>query len=80
MNMNRVGALKITNTALFISAVVQITTGIALLSGGIIVRWRLFDLMFRAHKYNGIVFIILLCLHIYQNWGWVKINILKTKR
>ena len=77
--MNKVLALKIANIALFVSVATQIVTGAALLLGNIVVRLGLFGIMFKVHKYNGFVFMALVCLHIYQNWGWVKMNILKRR-
>ena len=75
--MKKVLAIKIANIALFISALIEIITGIAMLLGNIVVKLGLFGLIFKLHKYNGLVFMVLICLHIYQNWGWVKMNILK---
>ena len=78
--MNRISLLKITNITLFISMAIEIATGRAMLLGNVIVRFGLFDLAFKVHKYNGFVLVVLVLMHIYQNWGWVRANILKIKR
>jgi hypothetical protein len=78
--MSRANLFKITNIALFISVSIQIVSGAAMLLGNFAVRLGLFDLMVKMHKYNGFIFLGLICLHIYQNWGWVKANILKQNK
>jgi len=70
--MDKTKLLKMVNPVLFISAVIQIITSILIFSG--LLRSKE---VAELHEYNGIVFIVLVLIHIYLNWGWVKSQILK---
>ena len=77
--MNRLALLKITNLVLFLSVAVQAATGLSLLFTGLIIKIGLLGLILDIHKYNGIIFVLLAISHISQNWGWIRMNILKAK-
>jgi len=76
--MNKLRLLKITNTALFISAAAQAFTGIALFFHLFISRPDIFEAISEIHAYNGLLFIFLVAAHLSLNWGWVKSNFLKS--
>lgn len=67
--MNKAGLLKAVNPILFISAVVQIFTGVAL-------SLHLFtpqlQTIAEVHEHNGFLLAALIITHLYLNWGWVK--------
>ena len=72
--MNKMGLLKVVNPALFVSAVLQIFTSLCLF-------FRLLEnydrVLVKVHVYNGLVFITLVAIHIYLNWGWFKAQLFK---
>ena len=77
--MTRISSLKITFIALFISMLIEAATGLAMLCGALMSHPKIFRLVFNTHKYNGIVFVFLIILHLVQNWPWVRHNFFKSK-
>lgn len=77
--MNRTALMKITNIALFVTLAIQITTAILILLRHLIPSGRALAFILELHEYNGILFIVLAVLHVWQNRGWIKVNILKKK-
>lgn len=70
--MDKAKLFKMVNIALLISAAIQIVTSILIFSG--ILRS---EAVVEVHEYNGIIFIVLVLIHVYLNWGWIKSQILK---
>lgn len=63
--MNKAGRLKQVNTWLFIFLVYQAITGILMATiGG--------EVLEAAHPIGGILLVVLACIHIGLNWGWVR--------
>jgi hypothetical protein len=40
-------------------------------------RLGILGIFFEIHEYNGFIFVALVLLHLFFNWGWVRANILK---
>ena len=57
--------LKIVNSLLFISLVVQAVSGLWLF-------WKDSEFFANIHKYNGLLFLVLVATHIVLNWNWIK--------
>ena len=75
--MNKAQIFKWSISALFISAMVQVFTGVALFFELFASKADIFEAIARVHKYNGPIFIILVMIHLGLNWGWVKANFLR---
>ena len=75
--MNKAVLLKWTNLVLFLSASVQALTGIILFFDLFMSRARLFDFIVKAHRYNGMLFIVLIAAHLWLNLGWVKAQLFR---
>ena len=74
--MNKALALRVVNTVLFFSFILQAVT-VAIILLKIKIPYR--ELIFEVHQYNGLFMIVLVVMHITLNWGWVKANILKLQ-
>ena len=72
--MKKLQLLKIVNTVLLVSFIVQAASSLI-----IFFRIKLPNtpLVFTVHEYNGLLIIVLMVLHIWLNWGWIKMNILR---
>ena len=75
--MNRFDALRKLNPLLILVAGLQAATGVIFLisparfmgpSGG----WPYY-----VHRFNGLLLVVLIVVHLALNWGWVKANIFK---
>lgn len=77
--MNKLSVMKLTLAALFISAAIQIVTGVSMFFGTLLANAGLLGVAIDIHKYNGLVFVLLVAAHIYQNRGWIKANIFKPR-
>lgn len=75
--MNKTGVLKVSNILLFISMVIQVATGVILFFDLFVMRGKLFIFFVSLHKYNGVVFTILMIEHLTLNWGWIKSQLFK---
>lgn len=67
--MDKTKLLKFVNPVLFVSAAIQIITGVLIalhLTGGGS------EAVFEIHEHNGFIFAGLVIIHIYLNWEWVK--------
>ncbi|MFA5146735.1 MAG: hypothetical protein WC515_05135 [Candidatus Omnitrophota bacterium] len=73
--MNKPGLLKAVNTALFLSALVQASTGLVFL---LHIKTPYIKELFEVHEYNGALLVLLICAHITLNWGWIKANFTRT--
>ena len=74
--MNKAGALRIVNAALFFSFVLQVITSIIIL---LRIKLPNAQLVFEVHEYNGIFMIMMVATHITLNWGWIKANFFKKR-
>ncbi len=70
--MNKANLLKITNVLLFISAAIQVLTGVTLFFDLFIAQAKVFEFITQVHRHNGPVFALLVALHLSLNWGWIK--------
>jgi len=70
--MDKAKLFKMVNVVLLLSAAVQIVTSILIFSG--MLRS---EAVVELHEYNGIIFIALVLMHVYLNWGWIKSQLLK---
>jgi hypothetical protein len=61
-------ALKIINPFLFLAALTQIVTGLAM-------ALTRNHLAYEIHEKTGLLFIVLLVLHLVFNWGWIKASL-----
>ena len=64
--------LKIVNSLLFISLLVQAVSGLWLF-------WSGSEIVANIHKYNGPLFLVLVATHIALNWNWIKTVLLKRE-
>ncbi|MGB3341734.1 MAG: DUF4405 domain-containing protein [bacterium] len=67
--------LKIVNPILFLLMLIQAITGIGQRYGG----QDAFRFFRRIHYPNGILLVMFFLIHLYLNWGWVKMNFFKPK-
>ena len=74
--MNKAVALRIVNTVLFFSFILQAFTSIIIL---LRLKTHYARLIFEVHEYNGIFMIIIAATHIILNWGWIKANFFKKR-
>ena len=68
--MNKQNVLKWLNLALFLLLIVQLLSGVAALFGlgaGSLV----------LHIYAGLAMVVIVLMHLWLNWGWVKMNFFK---
>lgn len=65
--------LKIVNLAVFVSFAAESVTGIMMM-----IR-KGPKIIFAIHEYNGVLLIILIIMHLYLNWDWIKTGFLKNK-
>ena len=70
--MNRQIALKIVNPILGLLFVFQVASGFAMKFGG---DW--YEIWEDAHGICAYALIVLLALHVWLNWSWIKANFLK---
>lgn len=75
--MNKILQLKIVNSILFISAVIQALTGISLAFRLFISMPKIFESIAEIHEHNGFILVVLILIHLILNWGWIKIQIFK---
>jgi predicted ferric reductase len=71
--MNKNQWMKGVNVLLLVSFLVQVVTSLWLLFGGS-------DAAYDIHKYNGLLFILFACMHIFLNWGWIRSVLLKKRQ
>jgi hypothetical protein len=68
--MNKFQALKVVNPLVAVVFLVLAGTGIF--------RELIPDEIYRiVHPYAGYLFVTLIAVHLYLNWGWIKTTILK---
>ncbi|MCX5665889.1 MAG: hypothetical protein NT036_02430 [Candidatus Omnitrophica bacterium] len=78
--MNRAKLFKAANVLLAISFLVQVITVIGMVFfKGILRQLGISGIFFEIHEQNGFIFVALVLVHLFFNWGWVKVNILKRK-
>ena len=74
--MNKAQWLKWVNLALMISASIQIATSLVMYFD--IPVWDI-QLFFKVHKHNGLIFIVLVMIHVWINFGWIKATFFRKK-
>jgi len=75
--MNKVLALRIVNTVLVFSFILQaITVAIIFLK----IRTSYNHIVFEIHEYNGLLIIAVVIAHVTLNWGWIKANLLRKRQ
>ncbi|MHB9155293.1 MAG: DUF4405 domain-containing protein [Endomicrobiales bacterium] len=70
--MDKIHFLRLTNAVLLIVIVIQAITGLVLF----------FQLVFPGaplvvaiHRYNALLLIVLVAVHLLLNWAWVRVNL-----
>ena len=74
--MNKVGVLRVVNTVLFLSFILQAITIVIILFR---IKTPNMRLIFEVHEYNGILMVVMAVTHITLNRGWIKANFFKKK-
>ena len=74
--MNKLQVLRIVNSFLFISFLLQVATSLFIFFR---IRTSFSRTIFEIHEYNGLTMITLALIHLYLNWGWIRTNILKKR-
>ena len=78
--MNRARSLKIATVLLLASFLLEMATIIGMVFlRDLLVKLGIFKIFFEVHEYNGSVFVALVLVHLFFNWGWIRANILKIK-
>lgn len=80
MQGRRIVYFKIATILLAVSFFIQIISviGIVFLKE-LAFKVGIFSMLVELHEYNGFLFVLLVVVHIYFNWGWIKNNVLKKK-
>lgn len=71
--------LKWVNPVLFVSALLQALTGVALYFELVESSPKLFSYTLKIHAKNGLLLIILIAIHLALNWSWVKAQFFKKR-
>ncbi|MDD5260208.1 MAG: DUF4405 domain-containing protein [bacterium] len=71
--MNKIKLLKFVNFVLGISFLVQAISVVFM------VLEKAPGWLYKLHALNGMVFIVLVFVHIALNWAWIRANFLKKK-
>ena len=74
MTINKNKLLKIINSLLLISFIIQTLTIIVLFFNLKVPR---LDLISEVHEKNGLLLIALAIIHVILNWNWIKANFFK---
>ena len=67
--------LKIVNPILFLLMLIQAVSGF----GQRYADGDLYIFFNRIHYPNGVLLVIFLIIHLYLNWGWIRVNLFKKK-
>ena len=67
--------LKVVNPILFVLMIAQATSGL----GQRYANQDTFIFLRQVHLHNGILLLVVLVIHLYLNWGWIKINFFKPR-
>jgi thiosulfate reductase cytochrome b subunit len=67
--------LKVVNPILFIIVLIQILSGLGQRYAG----QDAFVFFRRIHLPNGILLVLFFTIHLYLNWGWIKMNFFKPR-
>jgi hypothetical protein len=73
--MNKQKALKYVNLALIVLFVAQAVTGVLAFTGLLAGA----EFAEELHEYAGLAMVITVLIHLWLNWGWVKVNYFKMK-
>lgn len=69
-------ALRALNPLLILIALIQSVTGIVL---ALDLKLTFTESLLDFHKYNGLLLVALIILHMIFNWGWIRLNLLNKK-
>jgi len=73
--MNKQKTLKWLNLALFALFVVQAVTGVLAFTGLL----ENAEVAGEVHEYAGLAMVLVVLVHLWLNWGWVKLNFFKKR-
>jgi hypothetical protein len=78
--MNKTKLFKIATILLAVSFLAQVVTivGMVFLKS-FLMRFGALGIFFEIHEYNGFLFAVLVLAHLFFNWGWIRVNILKHR-
>lgn len=71
--MNKMKLLKIVNIVLGISFLLQ-AISVVFMVLEMAPGW-----LYKLHAFNGMIFILLVIVHIALNWAWIRVNFFKRK-
>lgn len=72
--MNKQNILRFVNVLLIFSALIQALSGLLMVS-----ELNVPHFIIEAHESNGPVLILLIIMHTFLNWIWIKLNLLRTR-
>lgn len=72
--MNKAKLLKIVNPIIFLLFIIQVITSLILFFG-----FKIPDIkdVVEIHEYNGLILIVMIIIHVFLNWDWIKVTFLK---
>ena len=73
--MNKQKTLKWLNLALFALFAVQAVTGVLAFTGLL----ENAEVAGEVHEYAGLAMVVIVLMHLWLNWGWVKLNFFKKR-
>ena len=74
--VNKQKTLKWLNVSLFVLFAIQAVTGVLAFTGLL----ENAEAAGEIHEYAGLAMIVIGGIHIWLNWGWVKLNFFKNKK
>ncbi|MCX5714011.1 MAG: hypothetical protein NT033_04205 [Candidatus Omnitrophica bacterium] len=78
--MNKTKLFKIATTLLAISFLAQVVTVVGMVFlKDLSMRLGVLGMLFEIHEYNGYLFVALVLVHLFLNWGWIRANIIKRR-
>lgn len=66
--------LRWANGFLMLSFLVQLVTGLVMFFK---LRGPFVGNLYELHEYNGLLVVMLVVIHIFLNWNWIKMDFLK---
>ena len=78
--MNKAKLFKTATILLAVSFLAQVVTVVGMVFlKGFLMRLGALGIFFEMHEYNGFLFAVLVLVHLFFNWGWIRANILERK-
>ncbi len=78
--MTKSDALRYLNLLLALSVLIQAGTGLAIFFDVKIPGESLKDFLLDLHAYNGLVLFVLVSLHVYLNWNWIRVTFFPARK